>query len=266
MGFWRLFPLFLASIAFSNCIGQQTPTQSQKLSYAADPASLPIAISKVEKGQFGLVDVEIIAERHAVQAVPLLETQFERSKDLDTRAKIANALVRLGKNDGPYWDFLAERARKLLHDPPPTPFDYDASGKAVPQQPSMRLTNWAMNHDLSIQEAFELATYQAPGDIIEIGSSDDRRAIPILRDALVAENHFIQMQAALGLAELHDTESVPAIISVCEHAPREAASAIAQSLVYFDDPLAQKAFDTYVAKNMAQTLREARLHGKTPYR
>lgn len=262
----RSLSLLLASVAVFTCIAQQTPTQSQKLSYAADPASLPIAISKVEKGQFVLVDVEIIAERHAVQAIPLLETQFEQSKDLDTKAKIANALVRLGKKDGPYWDFLAERAHKVLQDPPPMPFEYDADGKTVPQKPSKRLTDWAKNHDLSIEEAFEKATFGAPGDILEIGSSDDRRAIPILRDALASQNHFIEAQAARGLAELHDIESVPAIIRACENAPHEAAALIAQPLVYFDDPNAQRAVDTYVPKNIAQALREARLHGKTPYR
>jgi HEAT repeat protein len=119
---------------------------------------------------------------------------------------------------------------------------------------------------MSVEEAFSKAMFDDAGVIFDLGSSDDARAIPILRQAVSSQNLFIEMQAALGLAELHDTESVSTIINACENAPKEAASAIARSLVYFDDPAAQRAVDAYVPKNIAQNLREARAHGKTPYR
>jgi len=246
--------------------GQQSPTQSQKPSYANDPASVPVAISRVEKGDYAPVDVEIIARWHAVQAIPLLESQFDKNKDPNTKGKIANALVRLGIKDGPYWEFLVEQARQVLQDEPPTPIDYDANGAARPDQPSKKFVEWANKHHMSVEEAFSKAMFNDAGVIVDLGSSDDARAIPILRQALTSQNQFIEMQAALGLAALHDTESVPAIISVCANAPKEAASAIARSLVYFDDPAAQRAVDAYVPKNIAQNLREARAHGKTPYR
>jgi hypothetical protein len=246
--------------------GQQSPTQSQKPSYANDPASVPIAIARVEKGDFAPVDVEIIARWHAVQAIPLLESQFKRNNDTFTKSKIANALVRLGIKDGPYWEFLEDQARQVLQDEPPTPVDYDANGRAIPDQPSKKFIEWANKHHMSVEEAFRNTVFDAAGVFVDLGSSDDARAIPILRQALRSQNQLIEMQAALGLAELHDTDSVPEIIKACENAPKEAASAIARSLVYFDDPAAQRAVDAYVPKNIAQNLREARAHGNTPYR
>jgi hypothetical protein len=264
---WVIHALLLVVVtAASAGNGQQSVPQSQKPLYGNDPASVPIAISRVEKGDFAPVDVEVIARWHAVQATPLLEIQFERSKDPYTKGKIANALVRLGIKDGPYWEFLVEQARQILQDEPPTPIDYDAKGAARPDQPSKKFVEWANKHHMSVEEAFSKAMFGAAGVIVDLGSSDDARAIPILRQALTSQNQFIEMQAALGLAELHDTESVPTIINACENAPKEAASAIARSLVYFDDPAAQRAVDAYVPKDIAQNLREARAHGKTPYR
>jgi hypothetical protein len=245
--------------------GQQT-TQSEKPKLVTDPGSLPTAISRVERGDFDLFDVEIIARWHGVQAIPALEAQFERSTDANTKAKIANGLERLGDKKDLYWDFLADRARQVLQDEPPTPVDYDAEGAAIVDQPSERLIEWAKKHNLTIRDAAHKAMFEAPGPITDLGTSDDVRAIPILREALASENQFVGFQAALGLAELHDTNSVPLIIKACENAPKEAAGSIAQSLVYFDDPAAQHAVDLYVPKDTAQELRAARAQGKTPFR
>jgi len=243
---------------------QQTPAQPRKSSHAADPARLLKAISSLESGDFAPFDVEIIAESNAVQAIPLLETQFERSKDPIIKEKIANALVRLGKRNGPYWDFMVDRANQVLKDGPPTPFKYDASGKAL-AEPPQNFIEWAKRHRMSLQQALDDATIEAPAAIINLGSSDDERAVPILREALASENDFVKVEAANGLAALHDTASVPDIVEACANAPEQVAASLARSLVYFDDPAAQHAVDTYLPESTAQELREARANGKTPY-
>jgi len=245
--------------------GQQTSKQSPKPLYATDPASVPIAISDVEKGEFGPLDIQIIARWHALQAIPLLKTRFEQSKDLNTKGEIANALVRLGENNGPYWDFLVDDATRVINDGPPTAVNFDANGKPILAEPSKSFTDWATRHRMSVQQAWNDATPEAVGAIIDLGSSDDQRAVPILREALASENDFVKIAAAQGLAALHDTDSVPEIIKVCESAPKEVAWLIAQYLVYFDDPAAGRAVDKYVPKIIAQELREDRAQGKTPY-
>ncbi|HEU5400130.1 MAG TPA: HEAT repeat domain-containing protein [Terriglobales bacterium] len=252
----------LLAVVSVPCIanGQQAPTQSQGSPSTAD------AISNVEKGNFSSVDIAIIVRRHAVQAIPSLETQFNRSKDPTTKERIADALIRLGEKNAPYWDYVINRARQVLGDAPPTPIEYDASGTVASTEPSKRLIEWANKHHISIQQAWYDAMFDAPGAIKVLGIYDDARAIPILREALISENDFIKIAAAQGLAELHDTASIPTIIKVCQNAPKEAASSIAQSLIYFDDPAAQRAVDVYVPANTAQELRKARAHGKTPFR
>ncbi len=71
----------------------------------------------------------------------------------------------------------------------------------------------------------------------------------------------MEANAAKGLAQIHDEGSVPLIVDACNRAPKELAGLIAQSLVYFDDPAAQKAVATYVDDASAKTMREARANG-----
>ena len=94
----------------------------------------------------------------------------------------------------------------------------------------------------------------------------DPRAVPLLRQALSAPSYMMQTEAAYGLAAAQDGASIPLIIGACKRAPAEAASLIATSLAYFNDPEAQSAVDRYVPKDLAKALREARAGGKkTPW-
>jgi hypothetical protein len=68
----------------------------------------------------------------------------------------------------------------------------------------------------------------------------------------------------MGIAETQDVISIPTVISRCKDAPAEAAGSIAESLVYFNDPRAQDAVDTFVPKEHAKALREARKMGRGP--
>lgn len=256
--------LLSAAIVVSAANGQQSSRQLHEPLYGASSASLPIAISRLKKGDFGPLDIEVIAKWRGVQAVPVLKIQFKRSKDSIIKGKIANALVRLGDKNGPYWDYLVDQVRHILVDGPPTPFSYDSAGNAMPGA-SKKLVEWAKKHNLSVHEANNDAIFEAQASIIELATTSDRRAIPILREALGARNNLVKAAAARGLAALDDTASIPLIIQVCKESPREAASSIAQSLVFFNDPAAQRAVDQYVSKGTAQVLREAVAHGKTPY-
>jgi hypothetical protein len=76
---------------------------------------------------------------------------------------------------------------------------------------------------------------------------------------------MIENQAALGLAEAQDVDSIPLIVMACKRAPAEAAGLIAVSLIYFDAAEAQSAAARYIAKDMAKMYREARAAGKTPF-
>jgi len=114
--------------------------------------------------------------------------------------------------------------------------------------------------------AAEDAMYWFPGKVMLLGLTGDRRAIPLLRQALLSPNHMIEAAAAEGLAEIQDKDSIPFIIEACKRAPAVAAPLIAESLICFDDAEAQSAVNTYIPKDRAKILREARAQGKkTPY-
>lgn len=258
-------PLSIALFCIAALLSGQQPNRQGALPYARDPASVPIAISKLQKGDFGLVDVEIVAKAKAVQAIPALESQFDRSTDQATKEKIANALVRLGDDqDGRYWSFLVDRVQNALKSDAPSPIAYGPDGSAL-REPSPQFVTWAKDHNLDVPTALRNALFGVPSAIANIATTDDRRSIPLLRQALRSPNHMVATVAALGLAELGDSDSVPLIIDASKRAPRDASVAIAKALVYFDSPAAQQGFDTLVPRDIARGLRDERSQGKRPF-
>jgi hypothetical protein len=260
----------LAAVAHGQ--GDQTHLGPRPDAYAPSPspANVAEAIAKVKSGDFFGVHVEIIARARATEAVPALEEQFLRAQDpLDVhgpleKEHIASALVRLGDQNPVYWDFLMKSATAAVESGVPDPFVYDAQGK-VSSDNSEGLAAWANAHNISRSDAGQKALYKV-GAVRYLAMTGDPRATSLLRQALVSRNFMMVSQAALGLAQIGDKDSIPSIIMACQRAPAEAAATIARSLVYFDDPDAQGAVDQYVPKDVARGLRIERAQGKTPFR
>ncbi len=89
---WLCFVLL--SILHVSLFGQQ---QGQLSRYVPDPARVQEAIAKVQSGNCFPVYVTMIADAKAVEAIPALEKQFTLQTDTNTKAAIASALVRLGR-------------------------------------------------------------------------------------------------------------------------------------------------------------------------
>jgi hypothetical protein len=89
-----------------------------------------------------------------------------------------------------------------------------------------------------------------------LARTGDARGLAMLRRGLSSRNDLIRALAAKGLALLEGRDSVPAIIAACGTAPAQAAELVARALVFFDDPRAQAAADTYIKD--ADVLRELR--------
>jgi hypothetical protein len=243
--------------------GQEVQSQVEKLAYAADKANVPEAIAKVKSGDFAAVHVDIIARAGAVEAIPSLKQQFVRVDDDPLlKGKIAAAIVRLGDKDDTYWNFLVELANPALKSDAPDFMSYDSQGKAV-SEPSPEFVAWADAHNLPHAGLLEESRYLLPGMVLFLGWSRDPRAIPLLRRGLSSPNYMVEIAAAMGLAEIGDKDSIPFIIDACRKAPADAAAAIAESLVYFDDNSAQSAVDQYIPKDIAKIYRDAKAHGKT---
>ena len=249
--------------------GQVVQPQPDKAANGQKDAKVADAIAKVKSGDFGPIHVEIIAEAKAVEAIPILKEQFVRNQNERDKTKIAQALVKLGDKDDTYWDFLVQLATPAVESDAPDFMSFDEQGKMVPG-PSPAFLAWAQAHNISPESvakdglsAVEEQVYGLPGKVTLLGATGDRRAIPLLRRALLSPNHLIEAAAADGLAEIQDKESISYIVAACQRAPAEVASAIAEALVYFDDPQAQGAVDTYVPRERAKQLREGKAQGKT---
>lgn len=251
--------LVLSALLIAVAYGQQN--QPNSLAYAADRSNVPDAIAKLKSGNFALVHVELIAKAGAVEAIPFLKEQFVRSQDPLIKAKIASALVRLGDRDDLYWDFIVKQATPAVESDAPDFMNFD-SQSGTGSGPSPEFSTWAKAHGVSPESAGQDSMYWLPGKLMLLASTGDQRAISLLRRALLSPNHQIEIAAAMGLAELHDKDSVPLIIEACKRSPAGAAAAIAESLVYFNDAEAQSAVDTYVPKERAKLLRESREQGK----
>jgi hypothetical protein len=224
------------------------------------------AIAEVKAGRFVGLHLSLLDESGAVEAIPDLEKLYSQTQDVDDKAKIAQVLVKLGDKDNTYWNFLVQQAMPAVNSDAPSPIVFDPQGKFVKGQPSPEFIAWSKANKRDPSAAAIDAVYTLPGNVMMLGATDDPRAIPILRQALRSPNPIIQAVAARGLADIKDKDSIPLIVDACSKRPTDAAAMIAESLVYFDDTQAQDAVDKYVPKDSAKVLRDARAHGRTPFR
>lgn len=253
--FWALSVL-LATVAY----GRVQQSQPEKLAYGADPANIPDAIAKVKSGHFAGIHVDLIARGHAVEAIPILQEQYSHVEDPLLKAKIASALVKLGDKDETYWNFLVKLATDAVESNMPDLMAYDSQGKVV-QSPSPEFIAWAEANSIKSEEQLNLLR----GAVGFLALTGDARAVPLLRRALSSSNYLIVNLASEGLAEIGDKESIPLIIEACKRAPADSAAAIAEALVYFDDPRAQEAVDQFIPKDRAKIYRDGRAHGRGPF-
>jgi len=247
--------LFCCALLIGVAHGQPEKNPPQTLHFALDKARVDGAVDKVTHGKFDLMDVEIIAQAGERPAIPVLKEQFIKSQDPNTKMKIAAALVRLGEKDDSYWDYMAQQVTPVIESPDPR--IYDPEGKPVPEQLSPDYLKWAKDHNLPFDPV-----YQLPVTVLLFGETGDPRGVPLLRRGLLSHNYFIQAVAARGLAQAQDKDSIPLIIEACQRSPEEGVPIIAKSLLYFEDPRAEAAFDRYEPKEYAKLFRDLKAMGE----
>jgi PBS lyase HEAT-like repeat len=205
-------------------------------------------------------DIVVLANAGVVQAIPVLEEEFRRETDVTTKAQIASGLVQLKDHDDAYWNFLLMQATLAVDSDVPDPF-FDSQGEvAAKGKFSPELEAWAQAHHVDANAAAKIAMYDLPGKVLFLGTSGDPRGGPLLRRALWSHNSQILIAAAEGLANIQDKGSIPLIIAACQRVER-LAPVLARSLIYFDDPEAQKAVDTYLSKEDAKIFRDVKASG-----
>jgi HEAT repeat protein len=251
MSCFLLGAVFLQRVAFPQAISSQQD-------------GLQRSLARLSAGTAEGADVELIARAGARQAIPALEEQFRRVTDLKTKGKIASGLVRLGDKDNTYFDYLSKQATLAVESDVPDAA-FDSQGKRVEHQLPIELKAWALRHNMSANSAGQYALYDLPSSVLLLGETGDPRAVPLLRKALRSHNFLIVATAARGLAQIQDKDSIPLIIEACRRVPPLAAPTVARALVFFDDPRAQTAVDTYMPAESAKASRDARDRGMKPF-
>jgi hypothetical protein len=226
-----------------------------------DKAHLTDALAQLKSGHFLAAHVDLITQAGAVEAIPVLREQFAAVKDPRLKAKTAGALILLGDKDDAEWKYLVEFATPAVESDTPNFMIVSPEGKMLPG-PSPEFITWAKAQNSDLQGLAQDAVYLLPSRIILLAWSRDPRAVPLLRKALLSTNYQIEIAAALGLAQIGDSSSVPFIVTACRKAPAEVASAMAEALIYFDDPEAQNAVDGFIPKDTAKMYRDARAQGR----
>lgn len=225
------------------------------------PNELESAIARVSAGDVSNPrDVVVIANAGAVQATPVLEEQFKRATDVDTKLSIASGLVKLKDRDRTYWNVLLEQATLAVNSDIPDSVFSESQGKAVMLGPELK--RWADAHNVSVNTAAHYARYDYPSKVLPLATTGDPRGIPLLRRALRCRNYLLVAWGAKGLAQIQDKHSIPLIIAAAQRAPTGYNSLSAESLVYFDDAQAQSAVDTDMTKDRAKMAREERTRGR----
>jgi len=255
-----LLPLLilLCMLLWCPSMNGATPAQGTQI----QPQSLAAAVAGVNKGNWA--DIEhVIAIAGPTQGTPILQDLFRNSQDTETKERIASYLYRLGDREDIYWSFILNQATLAVESDAPFPHPYDTKGK-MEDQFSPGFAAWATTHGMSTDAAVK-AEWDRYNKILILAVTNDPRAIPVLRRGLNSPDELIESISAKGLAQLHDTDSIPLIVAACQRAPADAATLIGEALIYYDDPEAQAAAETYLPKAKFGAIREQiRIYGDGP--
>src|SRR5215471_11655203 len=238
---WRLSKAALCAMCFVTLVGTTHSQERRPESQNVDDL-----IESIKQGTFTPATVNRIVQLRAVQAIAAMKQQFGVTQETLMKQALASGLVRLGDTDDLYWNFLVDHAKPAIESDAPFPSAFDTEGKLVRGQLSNEFVAWAKAHNMSPETASNVHVYELPVDLTFLAVTGDARGLPMLKRALSSRNYFIQGVAAKGLAKLRDTNSVPEIIAACRNAPAQVAELIARALVFFDDPRAQSAAETFI--------------------
>jgi hypothetical protein len=252
-----LLPLiFLSALLTTGVRGQTAASESQGPKVAD-------AIRRVQENDLGTgpVDamsfVNIIADAQAVQALPVLEQYYARTSDSQIKEGVASALVRMGDKNDAYWAYLVELATPASESDAPYPIDERAQ-KGDKDIYSPEFKAWASAHNLSVEAASKMAMMDLPGGLSPLAQTGDPRGVPLLRKALMSPNILIAGLAAAGLAQAQDKDSIPMIIDACKRVTPIMAHFLADPLLFFDDPDAQRTYAYYYPDVNIQEARKFR--------
>jgi len=173
---------------------------------------------------------------HDRDVIPKLQQLFETTDNDALKKRAASVLVRLD-DDEEYFEFFASNARDVIEREIPSPFLLEPDGKIDRTRLSGTFETWCADQGLTPDQGKQLAI-EGSLAIRDLAGLGDERARDIFVRGVDAAHFLIVSSAAKGLAILGDPEAVPTIVNAIERAPFEVREALADSLLYFEDTVA----------------------------
>jgi len=195
---------------------------------------------------------EALAEslaRGEAGALDRLETLFHSAENPAQKLPAAWLLVLARDDDQIYFDHLARRATEAAMSSMPYPFPMTdsapvaealATGDFSKARPSPEFLEWCASKNA--RPAAALAVANAHQQSIRwLGLTEDARAMEILLRAVESANVAVATEAAHGLARVGDPRGIEPIRATASRLPAEMSEFFGFTLLYFDDPEAQRA-------------------------
>ena len=182
---------------------------------------------------------------YRLDTVPSFQELFLKLTGKKPRQFLALALLKAGQKDEIYFEELARYARAAIASDAPESVEYDKEGNSIKDHLNPAFLRWCEDNQLLPQDCKQAVTPHG-FDVLLLGQTKDRRAVPILRKALTVANGGIVWAAVQGLAGMNDTASIPLIASSIKRFPPKIAPLIAAAMVDFDDPRVGPLLDHFV--------------------
>ena len=205
-------------------------------------AKVEDAFNRVSRGDLGTgiedatAYIEVAAHADPQRVIPVLEALFDKSTEQEFRVESASVLDSIGDQNPRYFDLLVEQANIALKNDGPDPFGATDLSDPTGMCDSPDFLAWAKAYDRTPEAACKVATIDAPFGLRSLAETGDPRAIPILQDALRAQNFMIRIIAARGLIMTHDRDSMTLIIDMIQTTSNFEAQRLADCLAESDDP------------------------------
>jgi hypothetical protein len=182
----------------------------------------------LKQGTYGPATQEQVAEAEAGQLVSMLEERFVHSQDVDTKARVAKALLDLGdKNEG-YWDFLVQQAKLAIESDVPSSRCFSSTNCTGHAE----YVVWARAHHAPEDSQAEMELHWRLEERVQLVFGDPR-GISLLREALKSPNINVVWAGADGLTRAHDKDSIPLIVEACKRFHGEEVPLISHTLRQF---------------------------------
>jgi hypothetical protein len=166
---------------------------------------------------------------------------------MHTSQFLAITLSSLGVHDEAFVDELAKYARVAIVADPPDVYRRNALGKedpAVGHNPTHDA--WCAKRLLEFAPCQKLFMSYIM-DLEWLTTIQDRRAIPVLQDALGMANSGMVTIAAIGLARLNDVDSIPLIAKACMRFPPSDVELIISNVMNYSDPAVEGLFNRFIS-------------------